>query len=67
MIRGCSGLRERVSRYETAFLGFFGGVGLDLASPSTYFAEQLESADVGTYHHRVIFEPEAILPDVGRP
>ena len=30
----------------------------------TYFAEQLESKDVSTYHYRVIFKPSVIIPDV---
>lgn len=30
----------------------------------TYFAEQLEPAPVGTYHYRVIFKPQTIIPDV---
>ncbi|MCH9702218.1 MAG: hypothetical protein K0U76_12720 [Actinomycetia bacterium] len=45
--------------YKKHFLG--------LSDNVTYFAEQLESADVDTYHYRVIFKPEAILPDVDRP
>jgi hypothetical protein len=38
-----------------------------LSDNVTYFAEQLEGAEVGTYHYRVIFKPEVILPDVDRP
>jgi hypothetical protein len=30
----------------------------------TYFIEQLESADVSTYHYRVVFKPQTILPDI---
>ncbi|MCM2342943.1 MAG: hypothetical protein NDJ24_00105 [Alphaproteobacteria bacterium] len=30
----------------------------------TYFVEQLDSADVSTYHYRVEFKPQSILPDV---
>lgn len=40
---------------------------LGLSDNVTYFAEQLEGAEVGTYHYRVIFKPEVILPDVDRP
>ena len=37
---------------------------LGLSDNVTYFAEQLESADVSEYHYRVIFKPEAIIPDI---
>jgi hypothetical protein len=40
---------------------------LGLSDNVTYVAEQLEGADVSTYHYRAIFKPEAILPDVDRP
>ncbi|GIO42524.1 beta-sandwich lipoprotein [Paenibacillus apis] len=42
--------------YKKHFLG--------LSDNVTYFAEQLESADVSVYHYRVTFKPEAILPDI---
>lgn len=37
---------------------------LGLSDNVTYFAEQLESADVSEYHYRVIFKPQTIVPDV---
>lgn len=37
---------------------------LGLSDNVTFFAEQLEGVDVSTYHYRVIFKPQAILPDV---
>ena len=37
---------------------------LGLSDNVTYFAEQLETADVSVYHHRVIFKPQSIIPDV---
>ncbi len=37
---------------------------LGLSDNVTYFAEQLETADVSVYHHRVTFKPQEILPDV---
>lgn len=40
---------------------------LGLSDNVTYFVEQLEAVDVSTYHYRVIFKPEAIIPDVDRP
>jgi hypothetical protein len=30
----------------------------------TYFAEQLETANVSVYHHRVTFKPQEILSDI---
>ncbi len=45
--------------YKKHFLG--------LSDNVTYFAEQLEAADVDTYHYRVIFKPEVIVPDIDRP
>lgn len=43
-------------QYKKHFLG--------LSDNVTYFAEQLESANVSTYHYRVTFKPQAIIPDV---
>jgi hypothetical protein len=37
---------------------------LGLSDNVTYFAEQVEGADVSVYHHRIIFKPQSILPDV---
>ncbi|HIW33481.1 MAG TPA: hypothetical protein IAA29_11920 [Candidatus Paenibacillus intestinavium] len=37
---------------------------LGLSDNVTYIAEQLETANVSTYHYRVTFKPEAILPDI---
>jgi hypothetical protein len=37
---------------------------LGLSDNVTYFAEQLETADVSVYHHRVTFKPQQILPDI---
>lgn len=42
--------------YKKHFLG--------LSDNVTYFAEQLETADVSVYHHRIIFKPQTILPDI---
>ena len=42
--------------YKKHFLG--------LSDNVTYFAEQLEVADVSTYHYRVTFRPQSIVPDV---
>ena len=37
---------------------------LGLSDNVTYFVEQLEVADVDVFRHRVIFKPEAIIPDI---
>ncbi len=37
---------------------------LGLSDNVTYFAEQLEGVNVNTYHHRVTFKPQSILPDI---
>ena len=36
---------------------------LGLSDNVTYFAEQLATADVSAYHHRIVFKPQAIIPD----
>ena len=43
-------------QYKKHFLG--------LSDNVTYFAEQLATADVSSYHYRVTFKPQAILPDI---
>lgn len=47
------------NEYKKHFLG--------LSDNVTWFAEQLEGAGVSTNHYRVIFKPEALVPDVDRP
>lgn len=42
--------------YKKHFLG--------LSDNVTYFVEQVDAADVSTYHYRVIFKPQTIVPDV---
>jgi hypothetical protein len=37
---------------------------LGLSDNVTYFVEQLEAQDVSTYHYRVVFKPQTILPDI---
>lgn len=37
---------------------------LGLSDNVTYFSEQLKTAKVDAYRYRVIFKPEAILPDI---
>ena len=37
---------------------------LGISDNLTYFAEQLEPIPVGTYHYRVIFKPQTIIPDI---
>jgi hypothetical protein len=42
--------------YKRHFLG--------LSDNVTYFAEQLQGVDVSTFHYRVMFRPQTILPDI---
>lgn len=37
---------------------------LGLSDNVTYFAEQLDSADVSVYHYKVTFKPQTIIPDI---
>ena len=37
---------------------------LGLSDNVTYFTEQLSSADVNVYHHRITWKPQTILPDI---
>lgn len=43
-------------QYKKHFVG--------LSDNTTYFVEQLESANVSVDHYKVIFKPEAIIPEV---
>ena len=45
-----------VDEYKKHYLG--------LSDNVTYFAEQLESAEVSVYRYRVVFKPSVIVPDV---
>lgn len=47
------------NEYKKHFLG--------LSDNVSYFTEQLEGVSVDTFHYRVIFKPEVIIPDVDRP
>jgi len=42
--------------YKKHFLG--------LSDNVTYFAEQIDPSSVDTYHYKVIFKPESIIPDI---
>ena len=44
------------NQYKKDFLG--------LSNNVTYFVEQLDPIDVSTYHTRIIFKPESLVPDV---
>jgi hypothetical protein len=44
------------SQYKKHFLG--------LSDNVTYFVEQLEANKLDPYHYRVIFKPNAIVPDI---
>lgn len=43
--------------YKKHFLG--------LSDNVSYFVEQVEDAQVSTYHYRVIFRPQTIIPSIG--
>ena len=45
---------------ETQFKKHF----LGLSDNVSYFVEQLDSASVSTYHYKVKFKPEVIVPDI---
>lgn len=45
-----------VGAYKKHFLG--------LSDNVTFFVEQTEPMPVGTYHYRVFFKPQAILPNI---
>jgi hypothetical protein len=47
---------EDAGSYEKHFLG--------LSDNVTYFAEQLDPAGVDPFHHRIVFRPETIVPDI---
>lgn len=44
------------TEYKKHFLG--------LSDNVTYFAEQLEPAQINVYHYKVIFRPSTIIPDI---
>lgn len=48
--------KTSATEYKKHFLG--------LSDNVTYFAEQLEPAQVNVYHYKVIFKPSVIVPDV---
>lgn len=48
--------KTSATEYKKHFLG--------LSDNVTYFAEQLEPAQVNAYHYRVIFNPATIAPDI---
>lgn len=37
---------------------------LGLSDNVTYFAEQLDFADASAYHHRIVFKPQSIVPEI---
>lgn len=37
---------------------------LGLSDNVSYFVEQMEASNVDPFHHRVIFRPETIVPDI---
>ena len=45
---------------EDSFVKHF----LGLSDNVTYFAQQVEGADVSEYHNRIVFKPQNIVPDI---
>ena len=37
---------------------------LGLSDNVTYFAEHLDGTDVSVYHHRIVFKPQSIIPEI---
>lgn len=37
---------------------------LGLSDNVTFVAEQLSGADVSTFHHRIMFRPQSLIPDI---
>ena len=37
---------------------------LGLSHNVTYFAEHLGTSDVSTFHHRIIWKPQSVIPDI---
>lgn len=50
---------ENPDVYKKHFLG--------LSDNVTWFAEQLDGANVSRFHYKVVFKPDAVIPDVERP
>lgn len=48
--------KDAPNSYKKHFLG--------LSDNVTYVAEQIGVADVSVYHHRVVFKPQAIIPEI---
>jgi hypothetical protein len=48
--------KDGPNSYKKHFLG--------LSHNVTFFAEQVDGAKVNTYHYRVTFKPQTILPDI---
>lgn len=48
--------KNSANGYRKHFLG--------LSDNVTYFAEQLFDQDVSVYHYRVVFKPQAIIPEI---
>lgn len=51
--------KDGYNTYKKHFLG--------LSDNVTFFVEQMDSMPASSYHYRVIFKPEVILPNITRP
>jgi hypothetical protein len=64
---GLNGALEVTCKVGTGKDAEFKKMFLGLSDNVSYFVEQLETVGVSTTHYRVIFKPEAIIPDFDRP
>lgn len=61
---GNSDTRDRLTVTCKVGDGAFKKHFLGLSDNVTYFVEQIDAANVSTYHYRVIFKPQTIIPDI---
>lgn len=59
-----SGEKRQVSVTCKQEEGKFVKHSLGLSDNVTYFSEQMKAESVSSYHYRVIFKPQTILPDI---
>ena len=67
IIEGRCSIEDQVNQLEVTCKigeGAFRKHFLGLSDNVTYIAEQLTVADVSVYHHRIVFKPQAIVPEM---
>ena len=66
-IQGRCSIRDQGNQLEVTCKvaeGAFKKHFLGLSDNVTYFAEQVETADVSVYHNRIVWKPQSIIPDI---